>query len=37
MTEEHRENQQLRKELERVKQERDLLKKTVGFFVKEST
>ena len=36
LTEEQRENQRLRKELERVKQERDILKKAVGFFARES-
>lgn len=36
MTEEQRENQRLRRELERVKQERDILKKAVGFFARES-
>ena len=36
LTEEQRENQRLRRELERVKQERDILKKAVGFFARES-
>ena len=36
LTAEQRENQRLRKELERVKQERDILKKAVKFFAKES-
>lgn len=36
LTEDQRENQRLRKELERVKQERDILKKAVGFFARES-
>lgn len=35
LTEEQRENQRLRRELERVKQERDILK-AVGFFARES-
>ena len=37
LTEEQKENLRLRKELERVKQERDILKKAVGFFAKENT
>ena len=37
LSEEQRENQALKRELERVKQERDILKKAVGFFAKEST
>lgn len=36
LTAEQRENQRLRKELERVKQERDILKKATVFFAKES-
>lgn len=31
------ENRQLRRELQRVRMERDILKKAVAFFVKEST
>jgi transposase len=36
LTAEQEENRQLKKELERVTQERDILKKAVGFFAKES-
>ena len=36
LTAEQEENLRLKKELERVKQERDILKKAVGFFAKES-
>ena len=36
LTEDQQENQRLRRELEQVKQERDILKKAVGFFAKES-
>ena len=37
LTAEQQENLRLRKELERVKQERDILKKATVFFAKEST
>ena len=37
LTAEQQENLRLRKELERVKQERDILKKATMFFAKEST
>ena len=33
---EQQENMRLKRELERVKQERDILKKAVGFFARES-
>jgi transposase len=36
LTAEQEENRRLKKELELVKQERDILKKAVGFFAKES-
>ena len=36
LTAEQEENLRLKKELERVKQERDILKKAVGFFARES-
>lgn len=36
LTAEQQENVRLKKELERVKQERDILKKAVGFFARES-
>jgi transposase len=36
LTPEQEENRRLKKELERVTQERDILKKAVGFFAKES-
>jgi transposase len=36
LTPEQEENRRLKKELELVKQERDILKKAVGFFAKES-
>lgn len=36
LTPEQEENRRLRKELELVKQERDILKKAVGFFARES-
>jgi transposase len=36
LSDEQRENQRLRGELERVKQERDILKKAVSFFARES-
>lgn len=36
LTAEQEENRRLKKELELVKQERDILKKTVGFFARES-
>lgn len=36
LSDEQRENQRPRGELERVKQERDILKKAVGFFARES-
>ena len=36
LTPEQEENRRLKKELERVKQKRDILKKAVGFFAKES-
>ena len=37
LTADQQENLRLKKELERVKQERDILKKAVRFFAKEST
>jgi transposase len=36
LTVEQQENVRLKRELERVKQERDILKKAVGFFARES-
>jgi transposase len=36
LTPEQEENRRLKKELELVKQERDILKKAVGFFARES-
>lgn len=36
LTAEQQENARLKRELERVKQERDILKKAIGFFAKES-
>jgi transposase len=36
LTTEQEENRKLKKELELVKQERDILKKAVGFFARES-
>lgn len=36
LTAEQQENVRLKRELERVKQERDILKKAVGFFARES-
>jgi transposase len=36
LTAEQEENRRLKKELELVKQERDILKKAVGFFARES-
>jgi transposase len=36
LTTEQEENRRLKKELELVKQERDILKKAVGFFARES-
>ena len=36
LTAEQQENVRLKRELERVRQERDILKKAIGFFAKES-
>ncbi len=36
LTAEQQENARLKRELERVKQERDILKKAIGFFARES-